>query len=52
MEIPELLHDLFWDVDINDVDLINHQNYVILRVMIEGSDKQIEWLTSTIINQF
>lgn len=42
--IPECVRRLFWDVDPAVIDLVEHRDYVLERVMGRGSWEAMRWL--------
>lgn len=42
----EMLSPLFWDIDVETLDLKNHRSYVIDRILKFGRPAQVRWLLS------
>ncbi len=43
-EIPEEVRRLFWDVEVEDLDLARHEDFIIGRVLSAGGWEDICWL--------
>lgn len=43
-DIPEEVTVLFWDIDLATLDLENHNNFVIERVLNMGDEVALKWL--------
>jgi hypothetical protein len=48
--LPELLRPLFWDCDFEQVSWQEHHDYVIRRVLSEGTLDSIRWLRGRLDN--
>ncbi|MFQ5707812.1 MAG: hypothetical protein ACE5HO_10210 [bacterium] len=48
IEISDALHSLFWDCDIRTLSWEKHQNYIVSRVLQEGTWEAIQWLRATL----
>lgn len=44
--VPEQLKHLFWDIDVNTLQLKKHRKYIIARVLEYGNEEAIRWLKS------
>jgi hypothetical protein len=49
--LPEDLRKLFWDTDFDSVDLTEHRNFVIRRVLEHGDWETLKWLRATVGDQ-
>jgi len=47
LQIPDELKVYFWDVSIDDIDLIKHRKFIIARILNEGNQKALIWLFKT-----
>lgn len=45
--IPDEIRPFFWDVDIKNLDLNDHQKYIIERLLNEGDHRAVKWLFQT-----
>ncbi len=46
MYFPNYIKTVLWDVDLKDVDLKEHQNFLIARIIDKGTLKSVKWLES------
>jgi hypothetical protein len=42
--IPKHLHPLFWDVNLDDFNLVAYPDYTIARVLEIGDEKAVKWM--------
>lgn len=42
--LPDFLDQLFWDTDLNNIDLTSHAGFVISRILEKGSWQHVNWL--------
>ena len=45
--IPEQFHSLFWDLDLDTIDIIAHRDFIMGRIMELGSWNSMKWLRKT-----
>lgn len=45
--IPQQLHPLFWDVNLNNFDPLAYPDYTIGRVLELGDDQAVAWMKAT-----
>lgn len=45
--IPDKFKCFFWDVTIKDINIIDHQIFIIERLLNEGDQQTLEWLFRT-----
>ena len=45
MAIPSSLHTVFWDTNIDEIDLDQHRSFVIERVLEYGTSQDAVWLS-------
>ena len=43
-DFPDYVKSLFWDCDINDIDVEKHQDFIIRRVLDRGEWSAVKWL--------
>ena len=48
MALPQDLESLFWDTDVGSIDLAEHRNFIIRRVLDRGDWHAITWLRQTL----
>jgi hypothetical protein len=46
-DLPDEVARLFWDVDVNTLDLVRHADYVMERIMGRGTWAAMRWLRTT-----
>lgn len=44
MKIPKQLKPIFWDIDLQSIDVNKHQNFLIARIAEKGRWKDVQWL--------
>lgn len=50
-KIPEFLHSLLWDYDIDSIDIKIHAFLIIARIMERGTWETMQWLRKTYSNE-
>lgn len=45
--VPQHLHSLFWDVNLNNFDPLAYPDYTIGRVLELGDDQAVAWMKAT-----
>lgn len=43
-KIPSKFHNLFWDVDVDKLNSLNHKRFIVERVLEKGNFASIKWL--------
>ena len=46
--LPNFLKNYFWDSDFSQLNLFNHKQFIIKRVIDRGNSQAISWLTDTV----
>ena len=44
MSLPDYLRVYFWDIEIEKLDLQQHSQFIISRILNEGNDQALAWL--------
>lgn len=44
MSLPDYLRVYFWDIEIEELDLQLHSQFIISRILNEGNDQALKWL--------
>ena len=44
LSLPDYLRVYFWDIEIDELDLHQHSNFIISRILNEGNDRALKWL--------
>lgn len=44
MQLPQAMYWLFWEVDVQEIDLEKHADFVLARVLEKGRLEDVRWL--------
>ncbi len=44
MILPDFLKVFFWDIEHGELDLKEHRQFIISRILNEGNDRALDWL--------